>query len=165
MLDSLVVDLEYLGRESWMPLFVVLRDGHRARRRADAAASTQAHPRRRCRARHVPNEIFQVADDAAHAVGQEDGAAGQEAAARHPLEGPGACRHDGQPDEPRLVRAVRAGARAARLKSGAVHQRRRRVGDSWSGRRRRATAARDAVWVSSPVTADCSAPQRLLTTR
>jgi len=25
--DSLVVDLEYLGRESWMPLFVVLRDG------------------------------------------------------------------------------------------------------------------------------------------
>ena len=28
VLDSLVVDLEYLGRESWMPLFVVLRDGH-----------------------------------------------------------------------------------------------------------------------------------------
>jgi acetoacetyl-CoA synthetase len=27
VLDSLVVDLEYLGRESWMPLFVVLRDG------------------------------------------------------------------------------------------------------------------------------------------
>ena len=28
VLDSLVVDLEYLGRESWMPLFVVLREGH-----------------------------------------------------------------------------------------------------------------------------------------
>ena len=27
VLDSLVVDLEYLGRESWMPLFVVLREG------------------------------------------------------------------------------------------------------------------------------------------
>ena len=27
VLDSLVVDLEYLGRESYMPLFVVLRDG------------------------------------------------------------------------------------------------------------------------------------------
>ena len=25
--DSLVVDLEYLGRESYMPLFVVLREG------------------------------------------------------------------------------------------------------------------------------------------
>ena len=32
--------------------------------------------------RHVPNEIFQVGVDPAHAVGQEDGAAGQEAAAR-----------------------------------------------------------------------------------
>src|ERR1700750_2040132 len=27
ILDSMVVDLEYLGRESYMPLFVVLRDG------------------------------------------------------------------------------------------------------------------------------------------
>jgi acetoacetyl-CoA synthetase len=26
ILDSLVVDLEYLGRDSWMPLFVVLRE-------------------------------------------------------------------------------------------------------------------------------------------
>lgn len=28
VLDSMVVDLEYLGRESYMPLFVVLRPGH-----------------------------------------------------------------------------------------------------------------------------------------
>ena len=27
VLDSMVVDLEYLGRESYMPLFVVLREG------------------------------------------------------------------------------------------------------------------------------------------
>ena len=27
VMDSMVVDLEYLGRESYMPLFVVLRDG------------------------------------------------------------------------------------------------------------------------------------------
>ena len=27
VLDSMVVDLEYLGRDSWMPLFVVLREG------------------------------------------------------------------------------------------------------------------------------------------
>ena len=33
VLDSLVVDLEYLGRESYMPLFVVLRPGAVARRR------------------------------------------------------------------------------------------------------------------------------------
>jgi acetoacetyl-CoA synthetase len=27
VMDSMVVDLEYLGRESYMPLFVVLREG------------------------------------------------------------------------------------------------------------------------------------------
>ncbi len=58
VLDSLVVDLEYLGRESWMPLFVVLREGlvldealtKRLKGAIRAALS----------ARHVPNEIFQV---------------------------------------------------------------------------------------------------------
>ena len=59
VLDSLVVDLEYLGRESYMPLFVVLREGveldaglvRRMRESIKAALS----------ARHVPNEILQVA--------------------------------------------------------------------------------------------------------
>lgn len=58
VLDSIVVDLEYLGRESYMPLFVVLRDGRvldealvrRIKQGIKAALS----------ARHVPNEIFQV---------------------------------------------------------------------------------------------------------
>lgn len=58
VLDSIVVDLEYLGRESYMPLFVVLRDGlvldepltRRIRQGIKSALS----------ARHVPNEIFQV---------------------------------------------------------------------------------------------------------
>ena len=58
VLDSLVVDLEYLGRASYMPLFVVLRDGlvlddalvKRMRESIKAALSP----------RHVPNEIFQV---------------------------------------------------------------------------------------------------------
>ena len=46
VLDTLVVDLEYLGRESYMPLFVVLRDGHRARRRAARRRSTaRSRPR------------------------------------------------------------------------------------------------------------------------
>ncbi len=58
VLDSLVVDLEYLGRPSWMPLFVVLRDGlalddaltQRLRQAIRAALS----------AHHVPDDIYQV---------------------------------------------------------------------------------------------------------
>jgi acetoacetyl-CoA synthetase len=58
VLDSLVVDLEYLGRESYMPLFVVLRDGMKldavlTRRLKDAIRTALS-------ARHVPNEIIQV---------------------------------------------------------------------------------------------------------
>jgi len=58
VLDSLVVDLEYLGRESWMPLFVVLREG----RVLDEAlvARLKQEIRTALSARHVPNEIFQV---------------------------------------------------------------------------------------------------------
>ncbi|MBX3636075.1 MAG: acetoacetate--CoA ligase, partial [Rubrivivax sp.] len=59
VLDSLVVDLEYLGRESWMPLFVVLREGLVL---DDALkARIKAAIRQALSARHVPNEIFQVA--------------------------------------------------------------------------------------------------------
>ena len=58
VLDSLVVDLEFLGRESYMPLFVVLREGQ------TLTAELQATLRERIKgalsARHVPNEIFQV---------------------------------------------------------------------------------------------------------
>ena len=58
VLDSLVVDLEYLGRESYMPLFVVLREGLvldavLTKRLRDAIKNALT-------ARHVPNEIFQV---------------------------------------------------------------------------------------------------------
>ena len=59
VLDSLVVDLEYLGRESWMPLFVVLRDGHAL---DDAlVARINGEIRQAMSARHVPNEIFPIA--------------------------------------------------------------------------------------------------------
>ena len=59
MLDSLVVDLEYLGRESWMPLFVVLRPGLVL----DDALTQRLKQaiRQSLSARHVPNEILQVA--------------------------------------------------------------------------------------------------------
>ena len=60
VLDSMVVDLEYLGRESYMPLFVVLRSGvaldDAMKARINGAIKTALSPR------FVPNEIFQVAE-------------------------------------------------------------------------------------------------------
>ena len=60
VLDSLVVDLEYLGRESYMPLFVVLREGctldDALRARIHAAIRTALSPR------FVPDAIFAVAE-------------------------------------------------------------------------------------------------------
>ena len=58
--DSLVVDLEYLGRESYMPLFVVLRPGTQL----DAALEARIRDgiRTALSARHVPNEIFAVSE-------------------------------------------------------------------------------------------------------
>jgi acetoacetyl-CoA synthetase len=58
VLDSLVVDLEYLGRESWMPLFVVLREGHSLDNAL--AARIKAAVRAALSPRHVPNDVFQV---------------------------------------------------------------------------------------------------------
>jgi acetoacetyl-CoA synthetase len=45
VLDSMVVDLEYLGRESYMPLFVVLREGVHAGRRMRARSTAPSAPR------------------------------------------------------------------------------------------------------------------------
>jgi len=60
VLDSLVVDLEYLGRESYMPLFVVLRPGVELdaalRARLNGAIRAGVSPR------FVPDDIFQVAE-------------------------------------------------------------------------------------------------------
>ena len=60
VLDSLVVDLEYLGRESYMPLFVVLRPGSvlddALRERIHGAIRTALSPR------FVPDDIFAVAE-------------------------------------------------------------------------------------------------------
>nr|WP_234026611.1 hypothetical protein [Melaminivora suipulveris] len=59
VLDSLVVDLEYLGRGSFMPLFVVLRDG--AQLDAALAERIRAAIRHALSPRFVPDEIVQVA--------------------------------------------------------------------------------------------------------
>lgn len=56
--DSLVVDLEYLGRESWMPLFVVLREG--AQLTDELRERIKGRVRADLSARHVPNDIFAI---------------------------------------------------------------------------------------------------------
>jgi acetoacetyl-CoA synthetase len=60
VLDSMVVDLEYLGRESYMPLFIVLREGLTL---DDALVTAiKQEIRTKLSGRHVPNEVFQVPD-------------------------------------------------------------------------------------------------------
>lgn len=58
ILDCLVVDLEYLGKPSYMPLFVVLKPGMEL----DLALRERINARIRSAltARHVPNDIFVV---------------------------------------------------------------------------------------------------------
>lgn len=56
--DSLVVDLEYLGRESFMPLFVVLNEGVELTE-AVRSSITQAI-RATTSARHIPDDIIQI---------------------------------------------------------------------------------------------------------
>lgn len=56
--DSLVVDLEYLGRPSFLPLFVVLAPGEVLDAKLKARIVDQI--RTKASARHVPNEIYQV---------------------------------------------------------------------------------------------------------
>lgn len=58
VLDSLVVDLEYLGKASYMPLFVVLREGEVL---SEALIATLKNAVRvELSARHVPDEVFLV---------------------------------------------------------------------------------------------------------
>ena len=58
VIDSLVVDLEYLGRESFMPLFVVLAEG--ARLDAGLIDRINASVRQTCSPRHVPSAIIEA---------------------------------------------------------------------------------------------------------
>ena len=60
VLDSLVVDLEYLGRASYMPLFVVLRPG--VALSDELKTRIVARIRAALSARHVPDEIIAIAE-------------------------------------------------------------------------------------------------------
>jgi len=58
VLDALVVDVPRSGGESWMPLFVVLRDGLELDQ--ELAATIRRRVREDCSPRHVPNDVLAI---------------------------------------------------------------------------------------------------------
>ena len=105
VIDSLVVDLECLGRESYMPLFVVLRPDHRLDEVLEQKIRSAI--REALSARHVPNSIFQVTEIPRTLSGKKLELPGQETVARA-----GGCRCresrcNGQSVESGLVRRLR----------------------------------------------------------
>ena len=60
VLESLVVDVAKPGTVGWMPLFVVLRDG--AELTDELSGEIKRRIREQCSPRHVPNDIFQIAE-------------------------------------------------------------------------------------------------------
>jgi acetoacetyl-CoA synthetase len=60
VLDALVVDIPRPGTDGWMPLFVVLREGSELddELRREIASRVRGH----CSPRHVPDEVFQIAE-------------------------------------------------------------------------------------------------------
>ncbi|HEY4778619.1 MAG TPA: acetoacetate--CoA ligase, partial [Solirubrobacterales bacterium] len=60
IVDALVVDIPRPGTEGWMPLFVVLREGVELDDRLPAEIARRV--RERCSPRHVPDEVFQIAE-------------------------------------------------------------------------------------------------------
>jgi acetoacetyl-CoA synthetase len=97
VVDALVIDVPREGGESWMPLFVVLREGAEL----DAALSGELRRRVRdeCSPRHVPNEVIAVAEVPRTLSGKVlevpvkrilMGAAPDEAASRDSLQNPAA---------------------------------------------------------------------------
>jgi len=60
IVDALVVDIPRPGTEGWMPLFVVLRDG--AELDGELPKEIARRVRERCSPRHVPDQVFQIAE-------------------------------------------------------------------------------------------------------
>jgi acetoacetyl-CoA synthetase len=60
IVDALVVDIPRPGTEGWMPLFVVLRDG--VELDGELPKEIARRVRERCSPRHVPDEVFQIAE-------------------------------------------------------------------------------------------------------
>jgi acetoacetyl-CoA synthetase len=60
VVDALVVDVPRDGGESWMPLFVVLREGQKLDE--ELVKKIKGAVREHCSPRHVPNDVMQVAE-------------------------------------------------------------------------------------------------------
>jgi acetoacetyl-CoA synthetase len=60
IVDALVVDIPRPGTEGWMPLFVVLREG--AELDSELPREIARRVREQCSPRHVPDEVFQIAE-------------------------------------------------------------------------------------------------------
>ena len=60
IVDALVVDVPRPGTEGWMPLFVVLREG--AELDDDLRREIARRVRERCSPRHVPDEVYAIAE-------------------------------------------------------------------------------------------------------
>jgi acetoacetyl-CoA synthetase len=60
IVDALVVDVPRPGAESWMALFVVLREG--AELDDELRAAVARRVREDCSPRHVPDDVFAVAE-------------------------------------------------------------------------------------------------------
>ena len=60
VIDSLVVDVPKPGTEGWMPLFVVLREG--VELDDELVDRIRRSIREQCSPRHVPDEVFQIAE-------------------------------------------------------------------------------------------------------
>ena len=60
IVDALVVDVPRPGTEGWMPLFVVLREG--AELDEELPREIARRVRERCSPRHVPDEVFEIAE-------------------------------------------------------------------------------------------------------
>jgi acetoacetyl-CoA synthetase len=60
IVDALVVDVPRTGTDGWMPLFVVLREG--VELDAELPKEIARRVRERCSPRHVPDEVFQIAE-------------------------------------------------------------------------------------------------------
>jgi acetoacetyl-CoA synthetase len=58
--DALVVDVPRAGTEGWMPLFVVLREGEELS--DELIAEIKRRVREQCSPRHVPNDVFAIAE-------------------------------------------------------------------------------------------------------
>ena len=60
VLDALVIDVPRPGTEGWMPLFVVLAEGQSLDE--ELAARIRRRVREDCSPRHVPDEVFEIAE-------------------------------------------------------------------------------------------------------